>query len=220
MLLIQLQGLHKPLPQAHEEVEGAAQKDDLALQLPALGEAGHRLVHHRLEDGGGHVLLPPALVQDGLDVALGKHAAAGGDGVNLLMLQREGVQLIHRHVHQGVLAPQLDDRVGPRYVGVHRRGGGVHLLNKVDPGGVGHSQSGGAGNDHLHLPARQHVGDGPEGLAGPLPGLGVVPLIGAEQQLVLFVQHHHLDRGGADVDADTKTHKLKMLLTFVSMLTD
>ena len=250
VLLIQFQGLHKPLPQAHEEVEGAAQKDDLALQLPALGEAGHRLVHHRLEDGGGHVLLPPALVQDGLDVALGKHSAAGGDGVDLLMLQREGVQLIHRHVHQGchlvdegagaagagavhpllqgaaeeddlgVLAPQLDDRVGPRYVGVHRRGGGVHLLNKVDPGGVGHSQSGGAGNDHLHLPARQHVGDGPEGLAGPLPGLGVVPLIGAEQQLVLFVQHHHLDRGGADVDADTKTHKLKMLLTFVSMLTD
>ena len=94
------------------------------------------------------------------------------------------------------------------------------ILNKVDPGGVGHSQSGGAGNDHLHLPARQHVRNGPEGLAGPLPGLGVVPLIGAEQQLVLFVQHHHLDRGGADVDADTKTHKLKMLLTFVSMLTD
>ena len=87
VLLIQLQGLHEPLPQAHEEVEGAAQKDDLALQLPALSEAGHRLVHHRLENGGGHVLLPPALVQDGLDVALGKHAAAGGDGVDLLMLQ-------------------------------------------------------------------------------------------------------------------------------------
>ena len=78
--LVQLQGFHKALPQAHEEVEGAAQEDDLALQLPALGQAGHGLVHHRLEDGGGHVLFPAALVQDGLDVTLGEHAAAGGDG--------------------------------------------------------------------------------------------------------------------------------------------
>ena len=91
VVLVQLQGLHKPLPQAHEEVEGAAQKDDPTLQLPALGEAGHRLVHHRLENGGGHVLLPPALVQDGLDVAFGKHTAAGGDRIDLFMLQGEGV---------------------------------------------------------------------------------------------------------------------------------
>ena len=83
---IQLQGVHKALPQTHKKVEGTAQKDDLALQLPALGQTGHRLIHHGLEDRGGHVLLPPALVQNGLDVALGKHAAPGGDGVDLLVL--------------------------------------------------------------------------------------------------------------------------------------
>ena len=83
---IQLQGVHKALPQAHKKVEGAAQKDDLALQLPALGQTGHRLIHHGLEDRGGHVLLPPALVQNGLDVALGKHATPGGDGVDFLVL--------------------------------------------------------------------------------------------------------------------------------------
>ena len=49
--------------------------------------------------------------------------------------------------------------------------------------------------------------DGLQGLTGPLPGLGVVPLIGAEQQLVLFIQHHHFHRGGADVDTDAQTHK-------------
>ena len=91
MIPVQLQRLHKALLQAHKEVEGAAEKDDPALQLPALGEACHRLVNHRLEDGGGHVLLPPALVQDGLDVAFGKHTAAGGDGIDLFMLQGEGV---------------------------------------------------------------------------------------------------------------------------------
>lgn len=63
-----------------------------------------------------------------------------------------------------------------------------------------------AGDDHFHLFARQQTGDGMEGLAGPFPGLGIVPLIGAEQQLVLFIQHHHLHCGGADVDADAQTH--------------
>ena len=217
-------------------MEGAAQKDDFALQLPALGEAGHRLVHHRLEDGGGHVLLPPALVQDGLDVAFGEHAAAGGDGIDLFMLQGEGVQLTHRHVHQsshlvnegpgapgagavhpllqgaaeeddlGVLAPQLNDGIRLGDVCIDRRGGGVDLLHKIDAGGVGHAQTGRAGDDQFHLFARQQTGDGMEGLAGPFPGLGVVPLVGAEQQFVLFVQHHHLDGGGADVDADVQTH--------------
>ena len=37
VLPVQLQGLHKTLPQAHQEVEGPAQKDDLALQLAGPG---------------------------------------------------------------------------------------------------------------------------------------------------------------------------------------
>ena len=57
VVLVQMQGLHKPLAQARQEVKGTAQKDNRALELPALGQAGHRLVHHRLKDGGGHVLL-------------------------------------------------------------------------------------------------------------------------------------------------------------------
>ena len=59
----------------------------------------------------------------------------------------------------------------------------------------------------FHLFASQQTGDGMEGLTGPFPGFGVVPFIGAEQQLVLFIQHHHFHRGGADVDTDAQTHK-------------
>ncbi len=80
VLGVQSQGLHEPFPQAVEKMQRPAQEDDLALQGAALGEAGHRLIHHRLENGGGHVFLSPALVEDGLDIALGEHAAAGGDG--------------------------------------------------------------------------------------------------------------------------------------------
>ena len=188
--LVQLQSLYKALPQAHEEVEGAAQEDDLALQLPALSQAGHRLVHHRLEDGGGHVLFPPTLVQDGLNVALGEHAAAGGDGVDLLVLQRQFIQLVDGDVHQGghlvdegagaagagavhsflqrsaeeddlgILAAQLDDSVGVGDICIHRSGGGVDLLDKVDARGVGHAQAGRAGDDQLYLLALEHLLDG------------------------------------------------------------
>ena len=231
-----MQGVHKPFPQAHEEVQGAAQKYDFALQFPALGEAGHRLVHHRLENGGGHVLLPPALVEDGLDVAFGEHAAAAGDGVNFLVAQGELVQLVHGDVHEGghlvdkgpgapgagavhallqgaaeeddfgVLAPQLDHRVSVRDVGVYRRGGGVYLLHKVQPRGLGHPQPGGAGDHQAHVLALEHAFDGAQGLAGPFPGFGIVPLVGAEQQLVILVQHHHLDGGGTDINAYAQDH--------------
>ena len=233
---IQLQRLNEPLPQAHEEVQRTAQEYDFSLQLPALGETGHGLVHHRLEDGSGHVLFPPALVQDGLNVALGEDAAAGGDGIDLLMLQRQAIQLLNGHVHQGshlvdegpgapgagavhpllqraaeeddlgVLAPQLDDGVGVRDVCIHRGGGGVDLLDKVDARGGGHPQASGAGDGDLDALPGEHIPDGAEGLAGPLTGLGIVPLIGAEQQLVFLIQHHDLDGGAADVDSYTQTH--------------
>ena len=44
---------------------------------------------------GSHVLTGPPWVEDGLDVSLGEHAAAGGAmGVDLLMLEGEPVQLV------------------------------------------------------------------------------------------------------------------------------
>ena len=199
--LVQLERLHKALAQAHEEVEGPAQKDDLALELPALSQAGHRLIHHGLEDGCGYVLFAAALVQDGLDVALGEHAAPGGNGVDLLMLQAQFVQLVHRDVHQGghlvdegagaagagavhpllqgaaeeddlgVLAAQLDDGVGVGDVSVDGGGGGVHLLHEVQLRGLSHAQSGGAGDDQPDVLSGEHVPDGAQGLAGALTGL-------------------------------------------------
>ena len=112
----------------------------------------------------------------------------------------------------GVLAAQLDDGVGVGDVCIHRGGGGVDLLDKVDAGGVGHAQAGRAGDGHLDVLSGEHVLDGLQGLAGPLPGLGEVPLVGAEQQLILFVQHHNLDGGGADVNSNAKTHSETVLL--------
>ena len=236
MVLVQLQRLHKALPQAGEEVERTAQEDNLPLQLPPLGEAGHSLIHHGLKNRGRHILLAPALVQDRLDIALGKNATAGGDGVYFFVLQGEFIQFGDGHIHQGghlidegagsagtgavhpllqgaaeennlgVLAAQLNNGVGVRYVGINGGGGGVHLLHKVDTRRLGHTQPGRSGDDHAHLLSGEHSGDGAQGFGGPLPGLGVMPLVGTKQQFILSIQHHNLDGSGADVNANAKAH--------------
>ena len=218
-------------------MEGASQKDDLTLELTALSQTGHRLVHHRLKDRGRYVLFPSALVQDRLDVTLGKHAAAGGNGIDLLMFEREFIQLVYRDVHQsghlidkstgtagtgavhpllqctakeddlGVLAAQLDDGIRIRYVGVDSGSGGVHLLHEVDVRRFGHAQTGGAGDGNTYLLAPQLFFNGTQSLRCPLSGLGVVPFIRAEEQLVLLVQHHHFYRGGTNVNSNPQTHR-------------
>ena len=86
VILVQLQGSQKPLPQPHKKVQGTTQENDFSFQFPSLSQAGHRLVHHRLKNGGSHILFSSPLIEDGLDVTFGEHAATAGNGVQLLML--------------------------------------------------------------------------------------------------------------------------------------
>ena len=73
---------------------------DVPLDGAALGQARDGLVHHRLVDAGGDVLGPGALVDEGLHVTLGEHAAAGGDGIRLFRLLGGGVHLVGGHLQQ------------------------------------------------------------------------------------------------------------------------
>ncbi len=62
------------------------------------GQAGDGLVDHGLKDGGRQIFLGSALIDQGLYIGLGKHAAAGGDGIQGLVLfgifvQAGGVRL-------------------------------------------------------------------------------------------------------------------------------
>ena len=58
----------------------------------AAGKARNGLVDDRLEDRGGEVGLRRALVDEGLNVRLGEHAAARGDGVDLLIVRGLAVE--------------------------------------------------------------------------------------------------------------------------------
>ena len=80
--IIQLQRLLKALLQPLEEVQRAAEKQHIALDLAALCQTRDGLVDDGLEDGRGDVLLARALVEQRLNVRLGEYAAAGRDGVD------------------------------------------------------------------------------------------------------------------------------------------
>ena len=62
----------------------------------------------------------------------------------------------------------VDQTVCVRDIGVHRCGGGVYLLHKVQPRRLGHPQPGGAGDDQLDGLAGQPAGEGAQGLAGKI----------------------------------------------------
>ena len=181
------QGLVEAFFQLGQEGEGAAQIEHAALDASALGQAGDGLVHHRAEDAGRHVAHGRALVEQGLDVAFGEHAAAAGDGVRLFRVARGLVHLVGRHFQQRghlvdkragaagaaavhahlgaageeedlrVLAAQLDDHVGVRRVGFGGHPGGEHLLHKGHAAGPGQAHTCRPGDGQQRRPALRYL---------------------------------------------------------------
>ena len=64
-------------------MQRTAEKRDIAADRPAAGKTGDGLVHHCLKDGGGEIGRRGTLVDEGLNVGLGKDSAACGNGVDL-----------------------------------------------------------------------------------------------------------------------------------------
>ena len=130
--------------------------------LAALRQARDGLVDHGHEDGGADVLLARALVEQGLNVRLGKDPAARGDGVDLVLplaqlvhlrgrqvqerghlvdegARAAGAAAVHADLHVAgneedlrVLAAQFDHHVRLRQVAADGDARGVDLLRKGD----------------------------------------------------------------------------------------
>ena len=62
-------------------MQRAAQKGHMSPDRLSAGKAADGLIDHSLKDRGGKVLLRSALVDEGLDISLGEHTAAGRYGV-------------------------------------------------------------------------------------------------------------------------------------------
>ena len=166
----------KALLKAAEEEQRSAQEQHLALDSSALAESGDRLVYHRLKDAGSNVLLARTLIEQRLDISLGKNAAAGGNRIDSLVLQAQPVHLLGADIQQGchlvdegagtsgtasvhpllqasgeeddfrILAAQLDDRIGVRLILHDCFVGGKDLLHKINAGILCQTQSGRTGN--------------------------------------------------------------------------
>ena len=100
MLVVERERFLERPAQPLEEVERSAQKEHFPLDAPPLGKAGNRLIDDCLEDGGGDIRLARALIEKGLDIRFCKHAAARGNGIHALRLQRKGVHLLYRDIEQ------------------------------------------------------------------------------------------------------------------------
>ena len=160
-LLGQLQGADKRRLQFCQEVQRAAQEGNATPDRLAASQAGNGLVHHRLENGSSQVGFGSALVDQGLNIRLGKHTAAGGNGIDLLIILGRVVQACgiglqqRRHlvnegasaagadaVHPllqaageindlGILAAQFDGHIGLGRGMLQRGGNRHHLLDKL-----------------------------------------------------------------------------------------
>ena len=86
VLVVQLQGAHKGLPELRQEMKRSPQERHMAPDGLAAGQTADGLVDYCLEDGGGQVFLGRAFIDQGLDIGFGEHAAAGGDGVERLVV--------------------------------------------------------------------------------------------------------------------------------------
>ena len=87
----------KALPQAAGEGQRPAQIQHLPADRPALGQPCDGLIHHRLINAGGNVWCLSTLVDEGLNIALGKDAASGSNGIGLFRFLCSDVHLIGPH---------------------------------------------------------------------------------------------------------------------------
>ena len=195
-----MQGFVKAFAQHGGESQRPAQVQNIALDGAALCQAGNGLVDHSLINGSRNIPRLCALVDQGLDVAFGKHTAAGCNGVSTGGFLRRLIHLICAHLQQGghlvnkcagaacaaavhvhfgtvgqeqdlgILAAQLNDAVGTRCQLVGCHAGGKHFLHKGHLAAVGKAHTGGTGDCQLCSAIRQIV------------------LRGAVQQLLAFFQ--------------------------------
>ena len=169
----------KALAQGLGESQRTAEVQNVALDGAALGQARNGLVDDGLIDGGRDVARLRTLVDEGLDVAFGKHAAAAGDGVGAGRALGGLVHLVGTHLQQGshlvneragaagtaavhadlgavgqeqdfcVLAAQLNDAVGAGGQAVGCHAGGENLLHKGHLTAVGQAHAGRAGDSQI-----------------------------------------------------------------------
>lgn len=97
----QREGIHEALAQGGQKGQRAAEKGDLAPDFPPAGQTADHLIHNSLKNGGGNIFLGASLVEQGQNVGFGEYAAAGGDGIKLMMVDGQSVEALRVGIEKG-----------------------------------------------------------------------------------------------------------------------
>ena len=234
VLVVEVEREVEAVAKLGEVLQRAAEERHMAADGATARQARDGLRHHSLEDGGGHVLGTGALVQQRLDVGLGEHAAAAGDGIDVLgalceLVQPRGIRVQQgchlvderagaagaRAVHAlfdarvevddlGVLTAELDGDVGLRDQGLHRALARDDLLHELETEPLGEQQAARTRDGAGHLRLGQQRRRALEQVARACANIGVMTLVLGVDDCILVVQDRELDGGGANVDAQVK----------------
>ncbi len=233
------QGLLRRKPQRqgealHElgqEVQGPAQKGDVALDGLSAGKAADGLLHHGLQDGNGQILPRHALVQERDQIRLGEDPAARGYGMNGFGVRGEGVEakavrvqegghlvdegaraagagLVHAQIdaapeveYLGVLAAKLDGDVRLRRGLGYALGGGDDFLHEGKAQGLRQVERRGAGDGAVNQGAGMLRLAVLQNGGERLPACRAVALVALKENAACFVCEHRLDGDGPEIDA-------------------
>ena len=197
----------------------------------AARQPGNRLVHNRLKNRRRQILTRRALVNQRLNVALGKHAAARRNGVQLMIVLCQFVQAgrigfqqrrhlvdkrpraarahaVHAFFQSAgeidnlrVLAAQFDGDVGLRRGLLQRFRHRDDLLHKPDAQCFRQRNRTGAGHAYLHPTRAELLPRFPHHLRQCLLRMRAVAAIFAPDHFSRFVQQHQLNGGRTDVNS-------------------
>ena len=234
VLIVEIQRFAEAFVQLREVLQRATKQGDVAANGTAAREARNGLRYDGLENGGRDVFFASAFVQKRLHVGFGEHAAAARDGVNGGVAFCELVQAASVGVEQGrhlvderaraagagavhalfdavvevddlrVFAAEFDDDVGLRNEGLNGGFARDDLLNEVDAEPLREQKAARAGDGDGHGRCRVLLGRLAHHFHDSRANVGVVAAIARVQNLVVVVEHGHLHRGGAYVDANVE----------------
>src|SRR5574344_1828297 len=90
--------LDKSFPKSFKEGQRPAQKQNIPLDFPPLGQSADGLADDRTVNRGGYILFPRSLIEQGLNIAFGKNPASRGHWINLGRFKRQVIKFIDRNV--------------------------------------------------------------------------------------------------------------------------
>ncbi len=231
LVSVKIQRPDKGISQLRHEVQRAAQKSHMAPDGLALGEAGDGLVHHCLENGGGQILSGSTFIDERLNVGFRKDTAAGGDGIDHLMVFgqlvetggiriQKGCHLVNKGagtagadaVHPlvdaapeindfGVLAAELDGYVGVRTIALQGCGHCHNLLTEKSPHMCGQGQAAGACNDGCQTKLPQLFPRLCEKIGQGLLDVCKMSFVIGKENLFVSIQNGDLYGGRTDINS-------------------